>query len=349
MEGAAPRREGRAEVERARELGSCASSADKNRQSVQSPSRWAKCDRARSCSTCAGVSATMSCPGRSSSASIPRSARKRSSSSRFSRPSRASSRASASPKWRRRELVRVVDRLPDDPGVAARGRRSPTSPCSRTATESAGSSSFRKSAVQRPVKPPPTIATSARRRRRGLAPRARPRRREPVAGRPRSADGTRRPRPRAGRLAVDLLERLLERRQEPVELRVGIDQRRLDAQHLRVDVGARDQDAARRRGPWRPRSRGRGSTNSMPSIRPRPRAPCHDLRVLLRERVHPRQQVLALLPRLLRQVFLDQDVDRRDRRGAADRVAAEGRRVQERVVDVPLPGLRRARRTRRSA
>ena len=87
--------------------------------------------------------------------------RNRSSSSRFSPPDARELPRLVEPEVRDRELVGVVERL------ARRSRRCGRSPRTRRRSSRGrrprrdGSSSLRKSAVQRPVNPPPTIATSA--------------------------------------------------------------------------------------------------------------------------------------------------------------------------------------------
>src|SRR5262249_55058226 len=147
-------------------------------------------------------------------------------------------RASAMPKWAAAsscEWSSVSPRMPAFRPLAPY----PAIPCSRIAIESAGSSSFKKIAVHRPVKPAPTIVTSAR----SSPPSAWTACSGCVASQKQLCSTGNRGSVGGGRelessLAVDLTERLLERRQEPVELRIGDRKRWLDSQNLGIEVGA---------------------------------------------------------------------------------------------------------------
>src|SRR5690606_1359943 len=120
---------------------------------------------------------------------------------------------------------------------------------------------------------------------------------------------------------VDGGERLLERGDEAVELRVRDGERRLDAQRARVDVGAADQDLASKQV-----LRDRVTELVVGELEAEHEAAASPLLEqggeAAAELGEPAEQVVALLAGLTRQVLLEQHVERRDRGGAGDRVAA---------------------------
>ena len=114
---------------------------------------------------------------------------------------------------------------------------------------------------------------------------------------------------------------------------------RFDAENAGVDVGARNQDLPGEEflgdfvaevvvGEFHTKHQTLAATEFQ------------NFRILAGEGVDMLEHVIPFFGGLLREIFLEENIDRSNRGGATDWVAAESRGVEERVLDVFLPCLR---------